>query len=84
MKDRPDVYLDKDHSIKVQRKCVCCGGITMIYMERSKYDRWVNNGEFAQNLWPESSVGDREVLISGTHSDCFDDLFVEDDDDEIF
>lgn len=34
---------------------------------------------FMQDIFPELSVGDRELLISGTCSKCWDKLFPEDD-----
>jgi hypothetical protein len=40
------------------------------------WGRW-QNGEHIQIAAPTLSVGEREQLISGMHSDCFDKLFPE-------
>jgi hypothetical protein len=38
-------------------------------------------GAHIQDVMPELSDADRELLISGMHSDCFDSLFPPDEDD---
>jgi len=37
-------------------------------------------GAHIQDVMPELPVADRELLISGMHSDCFDSLFPPDED----
>ena len=38
--------------------------------------------QFVQDVYPEQSVGFRELLISGTHDECWDMLFPEEDEEE--
>lgn len=40
--------------------------------------RW-RAGEHIQNAFPDMSAGDREILISGTHDECWNKLFPPDD-----
>lgn len=43
-------------------------------------NRWLA-GEHIQDVMPELSADDREMLISGMHADCWDALFPPDEDD---
>lgn len=58
---------------------VCCKQHTFL-LNNNSYVAW-QYGEDIQNVFPELSDGDRETLISGTCSDCFDTLFKEENDD---
>lgn len=41
--------------------------------------RWLEKGEFVQDVFPELSLEDREILISGTSPAQFDAMFKEDE-----
>ena len=73
-----DITLDGDVSPETHiiyiADCVYCKGDTGIRMLRTNWDEW-QSGVHAQNVWANASVDDRETLISGTHSVCFDKLF---------
>jgi hypothetical protein len=49
-------------------------------MTQDQYDRWKVKGEFAQNVFPHIDMDVREWMISGTHPDCWKDLFGDEDD----
>lgn len=55
-------------------KCTICGKQDRILLEKDKFDRW-QNGEMIQKVWPDMRADKREVLISGTHPKCWDELF---------
>ena len=58
-------------SIKVDCKC----GYTDTYvLDKQAYNRWIN-GQLIQNVFPELSANDREMLISGHCSKCWQELF---------
>ena len=59
--------------------CVYCHGDTGVSMLRTNWDAW-QAGAHIRRVWPNTSVGDRETLVSGTHSDCFDRLFMKEGD----
>lgn len=60
--------------------CPLCGkGHPSMVLNRDMYVTW-QQGVFIQNAFPNLSAEDREVLISGTHPKCFNELFPEDDD----
>jgi hypothetical protein len=43
---------------------------------------WLTGKANIQDVLGKLSIGDRETLLSGTHSACFDEAFPEDDDEE--
>ncbi len=57
--------------------CIVCKERSLIDLDVKKYQRWTGGGgtEHVQNVWPEWSAGDRELLITGTHSSCWDEMF---------
>ena len=42
-------------------------------LDANKYERW-QSGELIQNVFPELSVNEREMLISSVCGTCFDSL----------
>lgn len=58
--------------------CLQPGRVTGV--RPAAFEAW-RDGRHIQDVMPEMSEGDRELLISGMHSDCFDALFPPDEDD---
>ena len=50
-----------------------CGEHPELTVEVEEYTRWVN-GELIQDVWPNARPSWREMLISGTHPDCWESL----------
>ena len=61
--------------ITVVKTCYVCGGKSVIEISEEQFDRWWNKKELIQNVFPEMSPAEREVLISGTHPDCWEVMF---------
>jgi hypothetical protein len=69
-------------TIAVKTKtCTVCGEYEVWSLDRKAVESW-QAGEYIQNAFPEMSIQDREVLITGTHPACWDKLFPEEDDNE--
>ena len=49
--------------------CPFCGAESEVKLPIAAYARW-QMGEMAQNVWPEMSREDREILISGICKEC--------------
>jgi hypothetical protein len=64
----------------VHTVCIHCNDETYFLMTQDQYDRWKVKGEFAQNVFPHIDMDVREWMISGTHPDCWKDLFGDEDD----
>ena len=58
--------------------CIRCGTVHLLTLDKDKVRRW-QGGEHVQNVFPEMTPGQRELLISGTCEQCFDILFRESD-----
>lgn len=54
--------------------CIGCGKDGKIRVMKRDFERW-QDGELIQKAFPEMPVGDREQLMSGMHSACFDKLW---------
>lgn len=54
--------------------CHHCKKSTSIVMDSKEWKRW-KDGELAQNVWPYLSSDDREMIISGTHPKCWDEMY---------
>jgi hypothetical protein len=53
---------------------MCCGKQTLVELEPEKLARW-QAGELVQNVWPEKTSDERELLITGTHPECWQEMF---------
>lgn len=65
--------------------CVWCqkpGSLVMTEEQFGRYENMMRNGGTIQAALPEMSIGDREMLITGTHSVCFDDIFADGEDED--
>ena len=62
-------------------KCWNCENSHEITTTEAAWKAW-KSGELIQDAMPELSAGDRELLISGTCGECFDEMFPAVDDDE--
>jgi len=64
------------------RPCLGCKQTTWFSMTQEQYNRW-KAGEHAQDVFPDWSPGDREMLISGTCPECWDEMWAEEEEDNI-
>lgn len=61
--------------VKCSTQCVHCTERYHIVVTARQLERYRNTGDYVQNIWPELDAGQREMIISGTHSDCFEEMF---------
>lgn len=63
------------------RPCPACNEHGTMTATRAEWQAYFD-GAFAQDAFPTHSAGDREQIISGTHSKCWDAIFsnLEDED----
>jgi hypothetical protein len=62
-------------TIAVKTKtCTVCDEYELWVLDRQLVERW-RGGELIQDVFPDMSVNDREMLITGTHPACWDKLF---------
>jgi hypothetical protein len=63
------------------KTCTVCGEYEVWSLDRKAVESW-QAGEYIEIAFPEMSLEDREVLITGTHPACWDKLFPEEDESE--
>lgn len=56
------------------RPCTVCGQRATVTVATHDHDRWVA-GALVQDAFPEMPPDDRELLVSGTHPECWERLF---------
>lgn len=67
-----------NQTIKLHRTCMLCMKPSSVDVPRSVLVK-MSSGEDVQSAWPESTPAQREIVITGTHESCFDDLTAESD-----
>lgn len=55
-------------------KCFVCGKGSMVTLNAEKAKKWLE-GMFIQDAFPDMTKAERELLISGTHEECWNTLF---------
>jgi hypothetical protein len=58
--------------------CIVCNKTTTVVLDADAVKRW-KGGELIQSVFPDLDAAAREVLISGTHPECWDELFGEEE-----
>lgn len=66
----------------VTKQCSWCGDFIVIEMTYRQHEAYVQRTAYVQDIFPHVSKEDREMLISGTHAHCWNEMFVEIDEDE--
>ena len=70
------------NTIAVKTKtCSVCDEYELWVLDRVAVEKW-QAGEYLERAFPNMSIEDREILISGTHAACWDKLFPGEEDDE--
>ena len=65
----------------VVTRCPFCGRANEVEVNEMDYLDW-QDGKLAQDAFPYLSASDREMLISGICSDCWDGMFGIDEEEE--
>lgn len=66
---QPDTYT-------IHRRCTFCGTLSHTSVPGPGLWAW-EHGEFVQNAFPDLDPGQREQIMTGTHSGCWDDMMGE-------
>jgi hypothetical protein len=59
-------------------KCVHCKESNQFRLNFDHYQQW-RSGVYVQDIFTHLSIDERELLISGTHPECWNEVFGEDD-----
>lgn len=78
------MYLDVDYNFApamqkptthVTKHCNHCNGSTRVFMTREQEVRLERGEEYVQSIFPHIHMDKREVLISGIHPECWEEMF---------
>ena len=58
--------------------CTVCGDVSRVLISRDDFMKW-RNGETIQVAFPYLNEDSRELLLTGTHRECWDALFGSDE-----
>lgn len=62
--------------------CIYCGDSITFMMTEAQYKRWKIDLEYIQDVFPHLDSATRESMISGTHPLCWDQIFLEEDEEQ--
>lgn len=77
------VLMVDENTLKITDTCMLCGEPSSVLMPRAAWDRW-QAGEFIQDAWSEATPADREIVISGSHSDCWAETFNGEEEEDVW
>jgi hypothetical protein len=60
-------------------KCVHCHKTNHILLNNTHLSRWKDDMEYAQNVFHWLSADDREVLMTGIHPECWNEIYPDND-----
>jgi hypothetical protein len=68
------VMLNVKRLYALDTTCPICNEPDQAMVDADKYDRWVA-GELIQNVWPEMTTAQREVIKTGVCETCWNEMF---------
>ena len=63
-----------DDIIIETKPCVLCGQSSTVSMTTEQHERMIKGSEPVQEIFPTWSADLRELLITGTHQECWDEI----------
>ncbi len=63
-------------TVGLERHCTWCRKGYVLNLDEDQVIRWVTD-EHVQDVWPEMSLAEREQIISGTHEECWEEMFAD-------
>lgn len=58
----------------ITNPCFFCGSSAIVIVSKDGFDKW-QAGELVQKAFPEMSPAIREMLITGTHPECWEEMW---------
>lgn len=60
--------------------CIVCRRTAILEVDTDGWYRWTKLGEYIQDAMPNLTPDQRELLLSGTHAQCWATIWPEEDD----
>lgn len=61
------------------QSCMGCAKVEKLTIPKAEYDAWIVEGDYIQTALPDLTPEERELILTGIHPDCWDDMFPEED-----
>lgn len=58
--------------------CIRCGKREVLHVSQSGWKKW-KEGAFIQDAFPDLPVDEREQMMTGTHPECWKEMFPDDE-----
>jgi hypothetical protein len=58
--------------------CYHCGESNEIILDFTAFMRWYNGDGLIQDIWPNLTGDERELILSGIHPECWNRMFAQD------
>lgn len=71
-----------DEGVLFSKVCIYCGIESWFRITEKQYEAWITNDGYIQDVFPNMTNQEREVMISGTHPECWDAMFAFDDEED--
>lgn len=78
MYDNMKAHFRTQGSVDIKTKCFYCGSIKILTVNAERYELW-KAGMLIQKAFPSLSSDDRERLMTGICTECWDSMFSEEE-----
>jgi hypothetical protein len=58
--------------------CIHCKATNRILVETHLLEQW-RSGQHVQDVFPHLTLDERELILTGTHSECWNEIFADSD-----
>jgi hypothetical protein len=79
---RENIYLIAENVYGYTKTCMHCGEQTDFCLSQDEYEKLYLQGQYIQDVFPLLNKSERELMISGTHPRCWEEMFSYMDEDE--
>jgi hypothetical protein len=66
--------------IVTTKPCLACGKVSEVEVDNAAYRDYTERGMLIQEVFPDKDAGWRELLITGTHPECWKKIFADEED----
>lgn len=66
----------------ITSRCHYCKVEHQQFITTDQWYRWQENGEYIQDVFPHLTDSQREMLLTGTHPECWEKMFPQDEEED--
>lgn len=78
---KPNPHMIDENNYGFSKTCMHCSESTNFIITKDEYVRWILNNEYIQDVFSYLDKEEREMMISGTHPKCWEEMFADIDED---